>query len=189
MSNLIAISGSLRKGSYNTALLRAALEVLPAGTSMEIASIRDIPLYDGDQEESVGVPSPVEELKRRIDSSDGLLIATPEYNHGVPGVLKNAIDWMTRPPGDVRRVFGGKAVGLMGATPGAGGTRFAQAGWLPILHALGMRVWSGRQIYVARASTVFDEKGVMVDDRLRERLASYLEGFSFFAGNLQNVRS
>src|SRR5947209_6887129 len=130
MVRIVGLAGSLRKGSYNSALLRAAAGLSLGDATLEIASIRDIPLYDGDVEAESGVPRPVAELKDRLASSDGLLIVTPEYNNSIPGVLKNAIDWLSRPPDDVKRVFGGRPVGIIGATPGQGGTTLSQTAWL-----------------------------------------------------------
>jgi multimeric flavodoxin WrbA len=122
MAKLIGISGSLRKCSFNAALLRAAAELAPAGTAVEIASIAGIPLYDGDLESAQGIPPPVATLKDQIAAADGLLLVTPEYNNSLPGVFKNAIDWLSRPASDIDRVFGNKPVALLGATPGMGGT-------------------------------------------------------------------
>ena len=99
MTTIIGLCGSLRRGSFNRMLLRAAVEAAPPGTSIEPESIREIPLYDGDVEEEQGVPHPVQRLKNRIAEADGLLIVTPEYNYSMPGVLKNAIDWLSRPAG------------------------------------------------------------------------------------------
>ena len=106
---------------------------------------------------------------------------TPEYNHSLPGVLKNAIDWLSRPPKDIPRVFGDKAVGIMGATPGPGGTRLAQVAWLPVLRALGARTWSGRQLYVAGAGQAFDDEGRLTDERVRKLLGEFMTGFAAFA--------
>jgi chromate reductase len=107
---ILGISGSLRKGSYNSALLRAAKDAAPDGVNLEIASIREIPLYDGDIENDNGIPASVQELKARITSAAGLLLVTPEYNNSIPGVFKNAIDWLSRPPADIPRVFGNRAL-------------------------------------------------------------------------------
>jgi chromate reductase, NAD(P)H dehydrogenase (quinone) len=174
MVNLIGLSGSTRRASWNGALLRAVAELAPAGSVIEIASIRELPLYDGDLEAEQGVPEAVTRLKDRIAAADGLLIATPEYNNSIPGVLKNAIDWLTRPPKDIARVFGGKPVWLMGATPGVGGTRLAQVAWLPVLATLGTRPFLGKPIYVAEAPKAFDSELRLVDEKLKERIAKSL---------------
>ena len=144
MTTILGISGSLRRGSYNAALLRAAAELAPAGVRIEMASIRGIPLYDGDVETESGIPSAVRALKERIASADGVLLVTPEYNNSIPGPFKNAIDWLSRPPADIPRVFGDRPVALMGATIGQGGTGLSQAAWLPVLRVLGTRPWFGR---------------------------------------------
>src|SRR5690349_8103680 len=114
MATILGISGALRHGSFNAALLRAAVELAPAGLTIEVASIRDFPLYDGDLEAGPGVPEAVRAVKERIAVADGLLLVTPEYNNSIPGVFKNAIDWLSRPPKDAPRVFGGRPVTLMG---------------------------------------------------------------------------
>jgi chromate reductase, NAD(P)H dehydrogenase (quinone) len=180
MTRIIGIAGSLRKGSYNAALLRAAAEVAPAGTTIDIASIAGIPLYDGDLDAERGVPDAAAALKDRIAQADGLLLATPEYNNSMPGVLKNAIDWLSRPPKDIPRVFGGKPVAIMGATPGMGGTRLAQAAWLPVLRTLRTRAWSEKQLYVAEASKIFDSQGRLTDDKTRALLSEFMSGFGRF---------
>jgi len=179
MRTIIGISGSLRRGSFNTALLRAAAELAPEGIRVEIASIREFPLYDGDLE-AEAFPAPVAELKDRIAAADGLLLVTPEYNHSVPGVLKNAIDWLTRPPRDIARVFGDKRVGVIGATPGPGGTLMSQTAWLPILRVLGTHPWFFRKLHLARAATAFDDTGKLVDAKVRDDLAAYMTGFATF---------
>lgn len=181
MPTLIGISGSLRKGSFNTALLRAAVEVAPLGTTLEVTSIAGIPLYDGDLEASQGIPPVVAALKERIALADGLLLATPEYNQSLPGVFKNAVDWLSRPASDIERVFGGKPVALIGATPGPAGTRLAQTAWLPVLRALGATPWLGKQLYVAGAGQAFDANGALTDAKLRQRLAEFVTSFSAFA--------
>src|SRR5882672_2027130 len=114
MPKIIGIAGSLRAGSFNAALLRTAIEVAPAGTTIETASIKGIPLYDGDVEASQGLPQAVVELKEKVAACDGLLLVTPEYNNSVPGVLKNAIDWLSRPAADIPKVFGNRPVAVMG---------------------------------------------------------------------------
>lgn len=168
----------MREASFNTALLRAAPELAPAEARLEIASIRDIPLYDGDVEAS-GVPAAVTKLKDQIAAADGLLIVTPEYNHSIPGVLKNAIDWLSRPPSDMARVFTHKKVGLIGATPGRGGTRFAQDAWLQVFRALALTPYFDGALYLDQAGSKF-ESGRLVDPKTRELLAKYLSGFVTF---------
>jgi chromate reductase, NAD(P)H dehydrogenase (quinone) len=180
MTRIVGISGSLRKGSYNTALLRVAADAVPEGTRMEIATIRDIPLYDGDVEAQSGIPAAVRDLKDRIAAADGLLLVTPEYNNSIPGVFKNAIDWLSRPPGDIPRVFGDRPIALMGATPGRGGTLLAQTAWLPVLRTLGTRPWFGPRLLVSGANRAFDEAGQLVDDQLRAQLRSFMAGFAEF---------
>ena len=180
MTKLIGIAGSLRKASYNTALLRAAAQLAPAGTEVEIASIKGIPLYDGDLESERGIPAPVSALKEKIASADGLLLVTPEYNNSMPGVLKNAIDWLSRPADDIERFFGNKPVAIMGATPGRGGTRLAQNAWLPVLRTLGTRAWFGEQLYVAGAGQVFDAEGRLVDEKVKKLLSEFMAGFAAF---------
>jgi NAD(P)H-dependent FMN reductase len=177
---IVGIAGSLRSGSYNAALLRAAVEECPAAATLEIESIRGIPLYDGDVE-AQGLPARAAELKERVAGADALLLVTPEYNNSIPGVFKNAIDWLTRPPEDVPRVFRGRTVGLIGASPGAHGTVLSQTAWLPIFRILGLRPWFGQPLYVGNAAKVFDPSGRLVDDAIRARLRKYMEGFVEFA--------
>jgi NAD(P)H-dependent FMN reductase len=182
MATVIGISGSLRRGSYNAALLRSAVELAPPGLSIEVASIRDVPLYDGDVEEERGVPDPVRTLKDKVAAADGLLLITPEYNNSIPGVMKNVIDWMSRPPADIPRVFGGKPVALMGATRGPGGTILSQATWLPVLRTLTTLPWFGPRVYVPQAAKVFDSEGRLTDESVRANVAKFLVGFSEFIG-------
>jgi NAD(P)H-dependent FMN reductase len=179
MATILGLSGSLRRGSFNTMLLRAAVELQPAGTTIDIASIRGIPLYDADVE-AEGIPAAVQELKARITAADGLLIATPEYNNSIPGVLKNAVDWLSRPGADIPRVFGGLPVAIIGATPGAGGTILAQAAWLPVLRTLGTVPWFGGRLIVSTAGKVFDEDGRLLDQTVRARLETFVAGFAAF---------
>lgn len=177
MIRIVGFSGSLRAGSYNASLLAAASTLLPEGAELTIGSIRGIPLYDADREASEGPPEPVQLLKEQIVSSDALLIATPEYNHSIPGVAKNAIDWLSRPPSDIPRVFGGRPVAVMGATPGRGATALAQAAWLPVLRALATRPYFERSMMVGQAGAIFDADGTLTDEETRARLKKFLEGF------------
>jgi NAD(P)H-dependent FMN reductase len=180
MSTVIGIAGSLREASFNAALLRAAAELAPPDLKIEIASITGIPLYDGDLEKGEGLPQAVSELKERIARSDGLLLVSPEYNGSLPGVLKNAIDWLSRPAKDISRVFGNKPAGLLGATPGRGGTRLSQTAWLPVFRALGVRPWFGKALYLADASRAFDDEGKLIDDAVRSLLSEYLSAFAAY---------
>ncbi len=180
---IIGIAGSLRSGSFNAALLRAAVEECPAGSTIEIESIRGIPLYDGDVEAAQGIPARAAELKDHIASADGLLLVTPEYNNSIPGAFKNAIDWLTRPPGDIGRVFRNRPVGLIGASPGAYGTVLSQTAWLPVFRTLGMRPWFGQLMYVGNAAKVFDASGKLVDEAIRTRLRNYVRGFTEFVAS------
>jgi NAD(P)H-dependent FMN reductase len=182
MTTLVGVSGSLRRGSFNTALLRAATELMPAGAQLTIGSIRGIPLYDADLE-AEGIPQPVTELKDAIAAADGLLLATPEYNNSMAGVLKNTVDWLSRPPADIKRVFGGKAIAILGATPGNFGTTLAQVAWLPVLRTLGTRPWCGGRLLVSRANKVFDESGAITDNAVKEQLQQFLRGFVEFAAS------
>jgi NAD(P)H-dependent FMN reductase len=180
MTTILAICGSVRARSFNQMLLDAAAEVAPAPTTVERASIRDIPLYDGDREEASGVPAAVQALKDRIARADGVLLVTPEYNNSIPGVFKNAIDWTTRPAADIARVYGGKPIGVIGATPGPGGTGLAQVAWLPILRALGTLPFFGPRVMVSNAAKVFDENGKLTDPALRAQVEKYMTGFAQF---------
>ncbi len=177
MTTILGISGSLRKGSFNSSLLRAAAELAPAGSTVEIASLHGIPLYDGDLEAESGLPEAVRALKDRIATADGLLLATPEYNNSLPGVFKNAIDWLSRPAGDIPRVFGDRHVALLGATSGPGGTLMAQTAWLPVLRALSTRPWFGSRLLVSGASKVFSAEGAMTDEKVRGQLQAFVKGF------------
>lgn len=179
MTHILGISGSLRKASLNSALLRAASERVPSGTTLEIGSIREFPLYDGDVEASEGLPAAVVHLKERIVAADALLLVTPEYNNSIPGVFKNAIDWLSRPPKDIGRVFGGRPVALIGATPGGGGTRLAQTAFLPVFRVLGLVPFYGKSLFVADAGSVLGSE-TLTDPALSRRIAEYMSAFSQF---------
>lgn len=182
MTTILGISGSLRKASYNTALLHAAVELAPEGVRLEAAGIHGIPLYDGDVEATQGIPEAVVELKDRVAAADGLLLVTPEYNNSIPGPFKNAIDWMSRPATDSARVFGGKPVALIGASPGRFGTISAQTAWLPVFRVLGMKPWLGMTFYLSAAHKTLDDGHRLADPETRERLRKFLAGFAAFIG-------
>jgi NAD(P)H-dependent FMN reductase len=180
MTTIVGVSGSLRSDSYNAALLRAAVASMPSGARLEIASIKGIPLYDGDVETSTGLPAAVTALKERIVAANGLLLVTPEYNNSLPGVFKNAIDWLSRPAADIPRVFGNRPVAVIGASQGGFGTILSQSAWLPVLRTLGTRAWFGGRLQVSRAATVFDADGKLLDDGIRDQLRKFLDGFVKF---------
>jgi NAD(P)H-dependent FMN reductase len=182
MPKIVAISGSLRKGSYNTLLMRAAIELAPKETTFEVGSIREIPLYDGDVEAGSGIPASVQALKQQIVAADGLLLVSPEYNNSIPGVLKNAIDWLSRPASDIGRVFGMRPVGVIGASPGRGGTTLSQNAWLPVLRTLGTLTYSGGRVMVSGAADVFDAQGKVQDAAVKGLLEKYVKGFAEFVG-------
>lgn len=178
--NVLGISGSLRGASFNTSLLHAMRELAPDGMRIEVITLHGIPLYDGDLEDSDGVPGEVVALRDRIKAADALIMATPEYNHGIPGVLKNAIDWLTRPPKEIGPTFHGRPLALAGATPGGGGTILAQAAWLPVLRQLRLRLFPDH-MRVAGAGDLFEGER-LEDERTRERVRKWLDGFDAFAG-------
>ncbi len=181
MARILAISGSLRKASFNTALLQAARNIAEPPASLELATLHGIPLYDADVERNDGLPDAVTALKERIAAADGVLLASPEYNNGIPGVFKNAIDWLSRPPDDIARIFHDRPFVVIGASSGAFGTILAQAAWLPVLRTLGVRYWSGGRLLLPRAGAAFDDQGELRDDAVRERLAGFLRGFAAFS--------
>ncbi|SCZ07685.1 NADPH-dependent FMN reductase [Microvirga guangxiensis] len=187
MTKLVGISGSLRQASFNSALLRAAAGLMPEGAELVVDTIRGIPLYDGDLEVAEGIPERAAALKEAIAAADGLLLVTPEYNNSIPGVFKNAIDWLSRPASDIPRIFGGKPVALIGASPGGFGTILSQNAWLPVLRTLGADVWSGGRLMVSRAQTVFNQDGTIADQKIEGQIKTYLEGFVAFAASAQRA--
>ena len=176
MPQILGLSGSLRKGSFNAGLLRAARDLAPEGTQIQIGSILDVPLYNADEEAAHGLPASVQRLQAQLQAADGLLLVTPEYNNGIPGVFKNAIDWMSRGPG--LAYFVGKPVALLGASPGGFGTVLAQNDWLPVLRTLKAELWAEGRMLVSRASGLFDENGALTDDRTRAALRDFIAGYS-----------
>lgn len=177
--HIIALSGALRRASYNTALLRAAAAMAPAGVTIELRTLHGIPLYDGDVE-AQGIPEAVTALREAIRAADALLIGTPEYNNSIPGVLKNGLDWLSRPSGEGAKLFGGKPTGLIGATPGGFGTVQSQDALLSVLRTFGSDFWMAGRLMVSRAGTVFDAEGRLVDDKVREQLQGFVQGFVAF---------
>jgi chromate reductase, NAD(P)H dehydrogenase (quinone) len=169
---ILGIAGSLREGSYNRALLRTAGELLPEGVELEEFDVRSLPFYDGDVE-AAGEPEPVVALKDAVRGADALLIATPEYNRGIPGVLKNAIDWASRPP--LASPLAGKPVAIMGASTGRGGTARAQEQLRAALEYSRANVLEQPEVLVPEAFMRFDERGEVVDEGIRAELAELLD--------------
>lgn len=169
--DLVAIPGSLRTGSLNRALARALDELCPDDTAVEVLDLHDIPLYNGDLDTDQDRPAPVQALKDRIREADGVILVTPEYNHGVPGVLKNALDWVSRP--SYRSPMAHKPCGLMGAAPGGSGTMRAQQHLKVILLGMAAQVFPHPGVAVSRARDKIRE-GRLEDEGTREFVASYL---------------
>jgi chromate reductase, NAD(P)H dehydrogenase (quinone) len=172
--NVLAISGALRKGSTNTALLRAvAAAAAPLGMTVDIATLHGIPLYDGDWEEAHGKPEAVTALDRRIAGADGVIIATPEYNFSVPGVLKNATDWLSRQAAPLKW----KPVGVMGASGGPIGTARSQYHLRQNLQALEALVMPKPEIFVANSASKFDKEGKLTDEPTLKVIETWLAAF------------
>jgi chromate reductase len=173
---LAGISGSLRKGSFNTMLLRAAQELLPEATTIEVLSIGDLPIYNADLDIPArdARPASVNRFRESLARADGVVIASPEYNHSIPGGLKNAIDWASR--GEDSPLIG-KPVSLMGATPGPVGTARMQLAFLAVFNILRMRQINKFGIFVSHAPQKFDSSGNLTDGEARELLRKHLEAF------------
>jgi chromate reductase len=176
-TQVLAICGSLRKRSFNRAMLNAASAIAPDGMVIEIFdTLATIPLFDEDLEEATGGGTDsVRLLRERVARADGILIATPEYNQSMPGVLKNAIDWLSRPAPD--EVLSGKPVAVMGATSGPWGTRLSQAMLRQVLYATGSAVLPKPSLFVRESSRVIDEAGRLTDSRTLDQLRSLMESF------------
>jgi chromate reductase, NAD(P)H dehydrogenase (quinone) len=173
--HLVGFAGSLRRGSYNRALLAAAQEVLPADVTLQVIEIGQLPFYNADVEKA-GDPPSVAEFKSLLQPADGLLIATPEYNGGIPGVLTNAIDWASRLPG--RAPITGKPVAVMGASPSQIGTARAQLHLRQILGHLHCRILPPPELLVAKAHEKFDAKHRLTHEGTRAVLTTLLERFA-----------
>lgn len=168
---ILALAGSYRSGSYNQALITAAREVAPPGVEIVDFDLRDVPHYDEDLE-SAGDPEPAQALKGAVRNADALLVVTPEYNSGVPGVLKNGIDWSSRVYPEAP--IAGKLVAVIGATPGRSGTKFAQEQVRLVLGRTGAVVIDGPELMLARAGDAIED-GKVTSDEVRDQLAAVLE--------------
>ena len=172
---ILGIAGSLRRASYNRGLVRAAVDVAPTGIVVEVFELAAIPLYNQDVEDA-GEPVPVVAFKAAIARADALLVATPEYNHGVPGVLKNAIDWASRPR--VTSPLRDKPVAVMGASPGRGSTARAQAQLRDAFVFTGACVMPLPELLVGGAASHFDEEGNVSDPAVRASLVELIEALA-----------
>ena len=177
---ILALGGSLREASFNRALLHEAAALVPAGVDLDLGVLDvpgALPLFNQDIVDRDGFPPAAVRLREALRAADGLLVATPEYNWGIPGFLKNAFDWTSRPASDIPQVFGDLPVALIGAG-GGGGTRLAQSAWLPVFRFLRMRPWSDETLYLSGARTLFDEHRRLADDATRDQLRAVVAGFA-----------
>jgi chromate reductase, NAD(P)H dehydrogenase (quinone) len=170
---VLGVSGSLRRGSFNTAALWTAQEMAPAGMTIDIFDLAPIPLYNEDVR-AQGFPPAVEEFRRRIKEADALLIATPEYNYSVPGVLKNAIDWASRPPD---QPFDGKPMALFGASPSFTGSARAQYHLRQVFIYLNPLIMNRPEVFITSAHTKFDAQGKLTDETTRGHIRNLLDAF------------
>src|SRR5215212_1579232 len=166
--NVIGISGSLRKGSFNTAALRAAQGLAPEGMTIEVAQIGDLPLYNDDVR-AAGFPPPAERLRAQLAAADAILLVTPEYNYSISGVLKNAIDWASRPP---NQPFEAKPVAIMGASPGLFGSARAQYHLRQMLIFLNAMPLNRPEVMIGQAQNKFDADGNLTDEPTRESVGA-----------------
>jgi chromate reductase len=173
--NVVGFAGSLRRGSYNRALLRAATELAPSALHIVIHELEGIPMYNADIE-MAGVPPSVVQLRDAVRQADGLLIATPEYNHGIPGVLKNTIDWLSRPPRD--SALNGKVAAVLGASPGMTGTARGQSQLRQAFVFTDTYALLQPEVLVGRAHEKFDPNGRLVHQVTRDFLATLLQRFA-----------
>ena len=171
---ITGISGSLRKASYNTALLRALLPLQPQGMEIEPVRLNGIPVYDGDDEKATGKPDAILELDQKIRASDGVIIVTPEYNFSIPGGLKNATDWLSRGTSPLK----GKRIGIMGASDGPIGTARSQYHLRQTLQAHEAIVMPRPEIFVSTAHEKFDAEGNLTDEATLKRLIKWLKAFA-----------
>lgn len=182
MTHIIAISGSLRARSYNTALLQACAGLLPEGATLELVPLHEVPLYNGDFDSDEDRPAAVETLKAKIAAADAVLLATPEYNYAESGVLKNALDWASRPAGG--SPLTGKPVGMMGASPGGSGAMRAQESLKLTVVACQGLLFPHFGVAVGAAHEKFDGDLKLTDEGTRAFVKAYLEGFVAWADRM-----
>ena len=180
--SVLGICGSLRKGSYNMAALRTAIELKPAGMNVTVADISQIPLYNEDLRQQ-GFPPPVETLRRQIAEADALLFACPEYNYSMSGVLKNAIDWASRPPD---QPFAGKPCTILGAGAGMAGTARAQGDLRRSMVFLDMHPLNKPEVLIGQAQTKFDEQGKLTDEAARGFIRDMMAALDRWARQIAN---
>ncbi|MGH7657322.1 MAG: NADPH-dependent FMN reductase, partial [Gemmatimonadales bacterium] len=183
--HVLGFAGSLRRGSFNRSLLVAAQERQPAGMSITIHDLSGIPLYNADQDTDELRPRAVNDFKQAIANAGALLIATPEYNYGVSGVLKNAIDWASRP--GMKSVFVGKPVAIMGASKSFTGTARAHAQLKNVMLSVLANVLPYPEVLVAQADRKFDSNGTLTDDTTGEFIRKELEALAAWAPRFQRV--
>ena len=181
MTNILGISGSLRKGSFNTAALRAAQELAPTGMTIEMFDISTIPLYNEDVK-AQGFPPVVADLRAKIKAADGLLLVTPEYNYSTSGVLKNTIDWASRPP---EQPFDGKPIALMGASGGALGTARAQHHLRQMFVFLNAHILNRPEVLIGMAQTKISAEGKLTDQPTRDFVAAMLVSYKAWIDKLR----
>lgn len=167
--NIIVISGSLRKDSYNTTLVKELTKLAPSGMKIEIANIANLPIYNQDDE--ADFPASAQALKDKIEKADGVIIATPEYNRSIPGVLKNAIDWVSRPYG--KNSFAKKSILTMGVSVGKTGTAVAQSHLRQIMVYLDVDIIGQPELYLT--NEIFDEKGNIIENETKKLFTQVLE--------------
>ena len=188
---ILALGGSLRESSRNRTLLNEAAVLAPPRTDLDLSAlalIGSLPHFNQDVVERDGLPPAAVELKDALRAADGLLIATPEYNWGIPGFLKNAIDWASRPASDIRDVFGDLPVAVIGAGGGSG-TRNAQTAWVSVFRYLRMRPWFGDWLFVERSGERFDQDGRLTDEATREQLRTLVTRFATYCAQLPRTRA
>lgn len=180
---ILGVAGSLRAQSYNRALLAAAREVAPDGVNIDVFDLAPVPLYNGDVE-AAGDPEGVAAFKAAIRAADGVLFVTPEYNHGVPGVMKNAVDWASRPPSGA--ALSGKPVGIIGASPGQTGSARGQSQLRQAFEFTNSFCLPQPEILVFRAHEKFDAEGRLTDEVTRQHLARYVEALTAWIGRFRD---